>query len=155
MKKVLLPLLAIAIVGVVGCQKEGCTDETATNYDADAKKDDGSCVFEDHDHVHIHFEQPTNGQKIALANAQMVPIHIHFESEAELHDIEIELHPEGDESNLIIAFDNHVHANEYMFIDTVDLSGFDIGDEFHLGASVCTDHDCEEPETADIHFELE
>ena len=28
-----------------GCKKEGCMDSKATNYDAEAKKDDGSCVF--------------------------------------------------------------------------------------------------------------
>ena len=27
------------------CSKEGCTDPIAENYDADAKKDDGSCEF--------------------------------------------------------------------------------------------------------------
>lgn len=29
------------------CKKEGCTDEMATNYDADAKTDDGSCSYID------------------------------------------------------------------------------------------------------------
>ncbi len=28
-----------------GCKKEGCTNEAATNYDADAKEDDGSCIL--------------------------------------------------------------------------------------------------------------
>ncbi len=27
------------------CKKEGCTDETATNFNSEAKKDDGSCVY--------------------------------------------------------------------------------------------------------------
>lgn len=30
-----------------GCQKEGCTDKSATNYDSKAQKDDGSCVYAD------------------------------------------------------------------------------------------------------------
>jgi len=39
-------LLAAAMLFVLtGCKKEGCTDSTATNYDADAKKDDGSCTY--------------------------------------------------------------------------------------------------------------
>jgi hypothetical protein len=40
----ILPLLAgISILS--SCNKEGCTDPTALNYDADAKNDDGSCVY--------------------------------------------------------------------------------------------------------------
>jgi len=30
---------------LVACKKEGCTDELATNYNAEAKKDDGSCKY--------------------------------------------------------------------------------------------------------------
>lgn len=29
----------------MSCKKEGCTDSAATNYNADAKKDDGTCIF--------------------------------------------------------------------------------------------------------------
>ena len=41
-------LLIIALVGItaVSCSKEGCTDPTAYNYNADATSDDGSCTFE-------------------------------------------------------------------------------------------------------------
>ncbi|MBR6067730.1 MAG: hypothetical protein IKP45_08000 [Bacteroidales bacterium] len=35
-------VLALAIAG---CQREGCTDPKATNYDSDAKKDNGTCVY--------------------------------------------------------------------------------------------------------------
>ena len=28
------------------CKKEGCTDVDATNYNSEAKKDDGTCTFE-------------------------------------------------------------------------------------------------------------
>lgn len=30
-------------ISAIGCNKEGCTDPTATNYNSDATKDDGSC----------------------------------------------------------------------------------------------------------------
>ena len=40
-------LLFIAFIAIItiACKKEGCTDQNATNYNADAKKDDGSCMY--------------------------------------------------------------------------------------------------------------
>ena len=37
------------VVGImtVSCKKEGCTDPQATNYNEEAKKDDGTCEFEE------------------------------------------------------------------------------------------------------------
>ena len=40
-------LAASLTLGTVSCKKEGCTDETALNYNEDAKKDDGSCTYEE------------------------------------------------------------------------------------------------------------
>ncbi|MCT4581279.1 MAG: hypothetical protein N4A35_07660 [Flavobacteriales bacterium] len=41
-----LTLLAISSAVAFGsCKKKGCTDETATNYSEEAKKDDGSCEY--------------------------------------------------------------------------------------------------------------
>ena len=46
MKGNLIITIAIAIMLVVaGCQKEGCTDPNAINYDSKAKKDNGTCVY--------------------------------------------------------------------------------------------------------------
>ncbi len=45
MKKILF-VLFIGLM-FVGCKKKGCTDPAATNYDPQAKKDDGSCLFAD------------------------------------------------------------------------------------------------------------
>lgn len=43
--KVGMMILAVAAmsVGTVSCNRQGCTDPNATNYDEKAKKDDGSC----------------------------------------------------------------------------------------------------------------
>ncbi|MGM0480168.1 MAG: hypothetical protein ACQERC_13175 [Bacteroidota bacterium] len=42
-----LMLSAAFTMTAVSCKKDGCTDETAINYDADADKDDGSCEYEE------------------------------------------------------------------------------------------------------------
>jgi hypothetical protein len=39
-------LLAIVVAGgTTSCKKKGCTDATATNYDSEAEKDDGTCEY--------------------------------------------------------------------------------------------------------------
>ena len=45
-KLFLLSLIAFVLALVIaGCQREGCTDSKATNYDPDAKNDNGTCVY--------------------------------------------------------------------------------------------------------------
>ncbi len=41
-----LLLLTASALAFTACKKEGCTDEAATNYSKEAKKDDGSCVYD-------------------------------------------------------------------------------------------------------------
>lgn len=44
--KVLILLFAPLMIGAVtSCKKKGCTDETATNFNEKAKKDDGTCLY--------------------------------------------------------------------------------------------------------------
>ncbi len=45
--KIFSIILGITILTTVSCKKEGCTDENANNYSSEAKKDDGSCSFDD------------------------------------------------------------------------------------------------------------
>lgn len=44
--KFLSALLLGLTVLLSACNKDGCTDESATNYDANAENDDGSCVYD-------------------------------------------------------------------------------------------------------------
>ena len=46
--------MAGLMLTAVGCGKKGCIDPNAVNYDEDATKDDGTCVYpEEEDHIHI------------------------------------------------------------------------------------------------------
>jgi len=46
--KSLLPLLIVfSVVTFSNCKRKGCIDSSATNYDSEAKKDDGSCEYAD------------------------------------------------------------------------------------------------------------
>ena len=134
MKKFLIPVLAVAVFGFVGCEED------------------------DHDHgdttATIVFDEPMNDEVIPLASANDVHIHIEFTFDPEGHEIEVELYPEGDESNKIIDYDEHNHSAAITFMQDVDLSSFAAGTEFHLEAKACLDHDCDEYKEADIHFSI-
>lgn len=48
MKAKLISILIIALTAIIilpGCKIEGCTDESAWNFDPDATSDDGTCVY--------------------------------------------------------------------------------------------------------------
>lgn len=44
--KRLLTIAMIAGIALTSCKKKGCTDPAANNYNPDAKKDDGTCVYD-------------------------------------------------------------------------------------------------------------
>ena len=44
-----LVFLFVGALAVTACKKEGCTDPQATNFDSEAKKDDGSCIIDEDD----------------------------------------------------------------------------------------------------------
>ncbi|UTW63856.1 DUF4625 domain-containing protein [bacterium SCSIO 12741] len=78
MKKVLFYLLSATLV-LSACKKEGCTDANATNYDADAKTDDGSCTYPDPGDTQkpvATIEKPANATEYAKNDT--VEVHMDF-----------------------------------------------------------------------------
>ncbi|MDX1349538.1 MAG: MbnP family protein [Putridiphycobacter sp.] len=58
--------VAIASIALTAtsCRKEGCTDETAWNYNEEAKKDDGTCKYENT--ATIKFTQSWDGEAVTV-----------------------------------------------------------------------------------------
>jgi predicted lipoprotein len=46
-----LVLFGLGLIMFSSCRKKGCIDAEASNYSADSKKDDGSCIYEEDDFI--------------------------------------------------------------------------------------------------------
>lgn len=67
----LVALLFVGTLSFQSCTEEGCTDPKASNYNPDAKDDDGTCTFDKTDDiVEIAIRQVKNGQDAAFVTAR-------------------------------------------------------------------------------------
>lgn len=67
----LVALLFVGTLSFQSCKEEGCTDPKASNYNPDAKDDDGTCTFDKTDDiVEIAIRQVKNGQDAAFVTAR-------------------------------------------------------------------------------------
>ena len=108
---------------------------------------------DDHeDEITIEFLEPMNDE--VVSSPDDVHVHIRVTSNDEIHDVEIKLHPEGDEQDLIIDQDMHSHETSLDFEEDYDLSAYPEGTEFHLMIRVAKDHEGSEYEEEDIHFSI-
>lgn len=103
----------------------------------------------------ITIEEPMDGETIQMADCGNVHIHIDFMSTDELHEVKVELHPEGNSSELIIDFEQHSHDKEYTFEQEVSLCSYASGTVFHLHAEAYLDHDGNETVTKEVEFTLQ
>lgn len=57
-------ILLTSVTVFFACNRKGCTDPLAINYEEKAKKDDGSCVYEPQTEVTVHFNHIFNSQTL-------------------------------------------------------------------------------------------
>ncbi len=91
-----------------------------------------------------------------MAQANNVNIHVSFEWDGSSGEaVAIRLVAENQTNDVILDLDVDQHDSPYEFEQSVNLSSYPVGTEFHLTASACADHDCNEiQQEASIHFTL-
>lgn len=68
-KYILISFLSVIVAtGLNSCRKKGCTDSAATNYDQNAKKDDGSCTYNTSFQVSFKFTQNYGGTTVTSSD---------------------------------------------------------------------------------------
>lgn len=108
----------------------------------------------DHNHIEIEFLSPMD--EATVANAAAVNIKIKLTADEELEEVKITLKKEG-ETNGIAPFNTmeiHQHTKTYTVDETIDLSSYPAGTEFHLEVEACEDHDCSEKVKKSVHFKI-
>jgi hypothetical protein len=72
MKKINFIILMLAVLPFVitSCKKKGCTDAAASNYDANAKRDDGTCTYDPHvdPHITLSFTHNFDGSAVSSSS---------------------------------------------------------------------------------------
>lgn len=104
-------LAVICVISFTSCKKKGCTNEQAENYDADAKKDDNTCVYGDTTRPVITINEPSKAEYMFdTATMQgVIPISIDVEDEGELHEVKIVL---TNTTDGVEALHIHLHPDE-------------------------------------------
>lgn len=135
-KTFLFPLLVIMIVA--SCKKkEGCTDHLATNYNAEAVVENGSCEYASVDQYHLTVQSPKADSVFGISDT----IHIKAEisSEDEIHGYSLELWSNSLDS-LIFRSQHHVHSNPVL-IDTFWIGNQTTAEEMTLILTAIVNHE--------------
>lgn len=104
-------------------RKEGCTNPDAINFDSDAKKDDGSCIYDNTNDL-IDNEQPEIDIILPLANqpiSRSFELHVKVSDNKALQIITCSLSSETIGSAVYYSTTREVSGNEDEVLLTVDL----------------------------------
>ncbi|MCO4806177.1 MAG: hypothetical protein KC456_06250 [Flavobacteriales bacterium] len=141
--------LIMGALSLQSCKKEGCMDETATNYDADAEKDDESCEYPPEDEITFAITSPEEHKTFMLGDT----IHVSsmFETTAEVHGYSIQIINTSKHDEVVFSAEEaahespvHMHA---MWVNDVTMHS-----DMSLKIAVEVDHDgTEEVKTIGFH----
>lgn len=111
-----------------------------------------SCKKDDHNEITINILKPVANQTVA--NKAQVEIHVEVEASVENHEVEVIVYQHGNSANPVFDWDQHAHDKKITLTETIDLSSFASGAEFHLKVIACKDEDCTEDVSKEIVFKI-
>lgn len=148
MKKQLI-LFGIAVLTLAACKKEeGCKDPAATNYNADADVDDGSCVYPEDPDPEIDFHAPAAHAQYNLGDTVFIDAHVmHDET---MHGYNVYLH-NTTTTDTVLNYHIHGHDTHYH-IDTFWVNNVSVMSDMRLEIRVHLDHSGTSFFSNDVHF---
>ena len=65
MKKIIIAIVGIGLItGLNSCNRKGCTDSLASNFNEKSKKDDGTCTYDANQEIKFSFTHNFNGSSV-------------------------------------------------------------------------------------------
>jgi hypothetical protein len=111
-----------------------------------------ACHRHDEQTITVNILSPADNS--TAANAAAVPLQVLFTASDELHDVEVRVKNEANDSTVFYWEGSHLHVASYTLTDTLDLSGLPAGTQLHVEATGYYDHDATSGATAETHFTL-
>lgn len=102
--------------------------------------------------ITVNIVSPTDNSTVA--NASSIVLNILFAASDELHDVDVTLKNEANDSTVYTWEGRHLHAVTYNHVDTLNFSALPSGTELHLEAKGYFEHDGTDGVTAEAHFIL-
>lgn len=135
-----IPLLTVLLSAPLftACKKEGCTDETALNYDEKAKKDDGSCEYGETPVVTFNISSPAEGTVYYIGDT--VYLDATVSSTGELHGYEVVIHNKSNGNAEVFKTENSTHS-DHIVVHEMWINNVADHSDMELEITVVTDHE--------------
>lgn len=143
----LILVLLLSGISLQSCKKEGCTDETAKNYDSKAKTDDGSCEYEPN--FTFNITSPEDHKTFMLGDT--VHIEAMFETIDEVHGYSVKIINLSNNNEEVYVMEEHAHDSP-IHIHAMWVNNVADHSDMRLDIAVQIDHDgTEEVKSVSFH----
>lgn len=133
MKRIILSILVLGL-GLISCNKEGCMDPGALNYNDKANKDDGACVYQEATLTILNPEEGQLSHKDDVVNIKAIATNNEV-----LHGWSLYLY---NKTTLDTLFQENDHAhNVELSIEVPWANTLEGEADIELGVRVTVDHD--------------